>query len=590
MLLIQTAITAISGLFYETERNFDRFYNFDCIEIPFWDDMHSEILANSISPNKLDDIFGSSETIEKSYEQCPLGLITLAVIQSMRLNQVGASEKAGALLGLTHSLFKPIPFIFLAQSRWPFFDLLTTTKSEDEAMIKAGSDFCCKQKSGPILDWTGVQSAVNGFSADMKMNATESGKRIGGYTAALFSQGNQVVEAALDECLCGVVILALAQCTASSERLTQYLVNWAKLVADFLRTYPFKLYVNSEWPMTRFLSIFSDVRKGDKYMKYNEQMNKNRRRYSDLLPSLSNILLSDKNYQEAGKPYDEIIGKAASNIKGRKLVPFTLVYGDRWLPLITRFVNNFAKLGLRQMLIATIGEEGQKTCETVAGQAKADFELVCMEIPSLRFAQIHRYTTTLLILQAGFDAFYFDLDTFFAKLPFDYVVDQLKDDGSSPDVKDILFSHHADSDCLNNGIYYVTASDKTKEFFRLFIDWMHKYNYELDQRGFNDFLNHSQKVRVSFPPTEDLKRLKMTYGILDDQTRMIIPDRGWTGNYQEIIVIHYASWTLQRKMEDLDPLYDTAEAMKGEIHETETFQNIVHKYWKEVLPRDKLCW
>jgi hypothetical protein len=612
------------------------FANLDCVDVvvngvdwsghvfPMLRDIaHAENAVVNVT--LLDTVIANRPLHMDTVEGCPLGVLSIALLQAYRLTNEGKQPDADTMYRWLRSSFLRFPWYMVAQSRWPFFELLA---NYFDAPAEAGSFQCCaKQASVGVMNWTEVQKAGTAFVED-NGGEMETAEAIGRMSNELFSKGNAMIDLAMEECMCGVVFLGAVQALSAAARLSQYFPSWSRIVEDFLVNVPFEVYVDGkDWRIAEVLVMFADLNKGDKYISYTASGDKLRRRYSDLSPlvadamlpvgrdelkdnlDLMEILVEENVDVEILFEYhaNQFLREAARVIQhasffpletSRRTVLYTMVYGSKWTPLIRESVRQFARIGIPRVLFVTLGLDALAACRQISVDIHVATEISCLEFPSLFNSQLHRYTAAHVAVYLGFDVFYFDLDTFFFRSPFPAIAATLEQPGrpinedsrranvtSQPQ---LLISSHADGNCVNVGFFYIKASRGSAEFLTLFVNWYHLHSYEIDQRGMDAFLRHSTTIDASFIPPRVRRKsqqasdeLVMHYAILDDINQFIIPGVGWLGNFSDVVVAHYCEWDFERKLEDLNFLYNRS------LEDAEVFFG---KY-KLDAPRERLeCW
>jgi hypothetical protein len=173
--------------------------------------------------------------------------------------------------------------------------------------------------------------------------------------------------------------------------------------------------------------------------------------------------------------------------------------------------------------IASLGSQGAK-----------EYDLICWSPPVLgvshkitnsssHLGMIGRVAAMQTVVQMGFDAVFFDLDTFFFQNPTKLL-------HSKYGKADVFVSSHFDGDCLNMGVFGVRSTPVGRRWLTRYLEWYYNYPYEIDQRGINAFLKYSS-IKVSFTPP-DLNEIlsKLTLKVLDDGFEFTSTRGGWLGN------------------------------------------------------------
>ncbi|KAF4652651.1 hypothetical protein FOL47_010913 [Perkinsus chesapeaki] len=498
------------------------FYDFDCTEVSEvlnWNALHNvaeqfnesaaEPLWGKVNLTWAGWVFGTDEMQERAERECPIGVLMLAILQFYMSAHSGDLELTAYWRDFVQHSIAGIPWYFTALSRWPIFELLHYYQPMMGVDKKNLETACCPQKSG-YLDWHELLGLGVTFAdgAEKGMVDEVVASALGQATEHLFTLGNERIDEAVEQCLCGVVFLTIVQSTTSGNRLTQYFEKWSAVATDFLNSLPLAMYAATDWPIMQALLHFGDLGKG--------------------------------------KRFHEFVTKGMSSV------------------------------------IAS--------CQLLPG-------LVCWEVPYSQ-SQIHRYTVAQMLIHMGFDAFYFDLDTFFIQNPLVRMMDYLSAPAThgSPsrlpeDLPQMLWSTHVDGHCINVGIFYMVASTKAGEWSTMYLNWLHLHSYEIDQRGVNALLNYTPTIHVSFEPPSimDTGEGIPPYSTLDDVNEFISPD-GWSGELSSLYIIHFIAIPMTNKIGNLTQLYDAVEGTPDIAHGILTVADHVSAFRMATPPDRMECW
>ncbi|KAF4663766.1 hypothetical protein FOZ61_001388 [Perkinsus olseni] len=628
-------IPLVAGFVQLHTEHMGLFYDFDCTEakeVLSWNTLYNvtgqlntsttEPFWGKVNLTWAGWVFGTDEMQKKAEQECPIGVLMLAILQFYMSAHAGDQELASYWRDFVQHSIAAIPWYYTALSRWPIFELIhyyQPMMGVDKERLEKG---CCPQRNG-YLDWrellglgiTFAEGAEKGMVDEVVASA------LGQATEYLFTLGNERIDEAVEECLCGVVFLTIVQSTTSGNRLTQYFEKWSAVATDFLDSLPLAMYGATDWPIMQALMHFGDLGKGNKFHEYANASAKMKRRYSDLRPSFARALLplgdrSSKLIDEM--PFQEkdallrdhentIVGtmfKAADSVASswsttdgistrERVVPFTTVYGTAWMDLLQRSIRwvTSSPIGIPAVLVASLGEPAHSECRALMSVLSG---LVCWEVPYSE-SQIHRYTVAQMLIHMGFDAFYFDLDTFFVQNPLPRIMEYLASPAThgtrkSKDTPLMLWSTHVDGRCINVGIFYMVSSTATGEWSTTYLNWLHRHSYEIDQRGVNALLNYTTTIHVSFEPASIVTGEGIPpYSTLDDLNEFISPD-GWVGKLASVYIVHFIAVPMAQKIGNLTALYDAVENTSDMIHATLQVADLISAFRVPHAPQRDDCW
>ncbi|KAF4691617.1 hypothetical protein FOZ60_015197 [Perkinsus olseni] len=550
------------------------FYDFDCTEakeVLNWNALYNvtgqlntsttEPFWGKVNLTWAGWVFGTDEMQRKAEQECPIGVLMLAILQFYMSAHAGDHELASYWRDFVQHSIAAIPWYYTALSRWPIFELIhyyQPMMGVDKERLEKG---CCPQRNG-YLDWrellglgiTFAEGAEKGMVDEVVASA------LGQATEYLFTLGNERIDEAVEECLCGVVFLTIVQSTTSGNRLTQYFEKWSAVATDFLDSLPLAMYGATDWPIMQALMHFDTI-------------------VRTMFQAANSVASS---------------WSTADGISTReRVVPFTTVYGTAWMDLLQRSIRwvTSSPIGIPAVLVASLGEPAHSECRALMSVLSG---LVCWEVPYSE-SQIHRYTVAQMLIHMGFDAFYFDLDTFFVQNPLPRIMEYLDFPAThgtrkSKDTPMMLWSTHVDGRCINVGIFYIVSSTATGEWSTTYLNWLHRHSYEIDQRGVNALLNYTPTIHVSFEPASILTGEGIPpYSPLDDLNEFISPD-GWVGKLASVYIVHFIAVPMAQKIGNLTALYDAVENTSDMIHATLQVADLISVFRVPHAPQRDDCW
>ncbi|OLP99193.1 hypothetical protein AK812_SmicGene18274 [Symbiodinium microadriaticum] len=211
-----------------------------------------------------------------------------------------------------------------------------------------------------------------------------------------------------------------------------------------------------------------------------------------------------------------------------QVVFMTMFFGDlgnaTW---VARFLDRALVVGLPRLIFVSPDQEYLDDCADVAqvwkDRGDAYSRLLCFRSLStvVRPYDINNYAKFVLLpllLALGMSYAWLDVDIFVAQNPTQRLVDLAQE-------ADVLTTDHFDETCLNHGVIYVKASDRTLMWVLSYIRWMHVYPFGHDQNGWDAFLGHSIKFEPSVPAKVNAN---ITLRVLDTGKEFLTLT-GWAG-------------------------------------------------------------
>lgn len=216
-----------------------------------------------------------------------------------------------------------------------------------------------------------------------------------------------------------------------------------------------------------------------------------------------------------------------------QVVFMTMFFGDlgnsTW---VARFLDRALVVGLPRLIFVSPDQEYLDDCADVAqvwkDRGDAYSRLLCFRSLStvVRPYDINNYAKFVLLpllLALGMSYAWLDVDIFVAQNPTQRLVDLGQE-------ADVLTTDHFDETCLNHGVIYVKASDRTLMWVLSYIRWMHVYPFGHDQNGWDAFLGHSIKFEPLVPPNPNI-----TLRVLDTGKEFLTLT-GWAGEHADLPV------------------------------------------------------
>ena len=274
----------------------------------------------------------------------------------------------------------------------------------------------------------------------------------------------------------------------------------------------------------------------------------------------------------------------------RPEVYVSFTYGAKWAELAVKMGRWFKKIGIDNLLIVAFGKEAQDIC----AEGEKMYDLICWSPPVLgvtavnassHLGMIGRVAAVQTVVQMGFDAIFFDMDTFFFQDPTKLL-------HSKYGKADVFVSSHFDGDCLNMGVFGIRSTPSGRRWLTRYLEWYYNHPYEIDQRGINAFLKYSS-IKVSFtPPDLDDILNDLTFKVLDDGFEFTSTRGGWLGDRERLMIHHWCAGG-PGKLDVLDSLYDYALGVPIEEFRSQdslAYTMMKKDFFTENPPKRKQCW
>lgn len=219
------------------------------------------------------------------------------------------------------------------------------------------------------------------------------------------------------------------------------------------------------------------------------------------------------------------------------VVYLTMFWGDmgsdRW---VSGFLRRALAIGLPRLVFVSPHETWLMDCEGVAAEDQdqrdgAYRRLLCVRsfAPFARPYDVNNYAKFVLLpllLSLGVDYAWLDMDIFLIRDPTARFLELAYGTSNNADGQggaDVLTTDHFDEACLNHGVIFVKASDRTLLWALRYIEWMHVYPFGHDQNGWDAFLAHSIRNEPFVPEAANI-----SLRVLDTSLEFLTLT-GWAG-------------------------------------------------------------
>eukprot|EP00403_Amphidinium_massartii_P040900 CAMPEP_0178441030 /NCGR_PEP_ID=MMETSP0689_2-20121128/37219_1 /TAXON_ID=160604 /ORGANISM="Amphidinium massartii, Strain CS-259" /LENGTH=558 /DNA_ID=CAMNT_0020064093 /DNA_START=46 /DNA_END=1719 /DNA_ORIENTATION=- len=455
---------------------------------------------------------------EQAEEECPVGALYLLVVHYHQEGLQRPMAEKHRMLQRLHRFFKILPVYAIAGSRWPVFLALEFFSTMHSGLPV--EDLDCQSQDGhsQVTNWTQLYNEVKFWVHTTHRDDLDSGdallSTLSGETMPSLQQHCHTVlrsvqahSQAIRECPMGMAFIALVQLVITAGKRTQNLPSFSDTVNLLLGSVSIEWIARSGWPIFTLLAVFEDRTKGYYYFKGDRKYNRNYGDWDMRSDELSPVAfagnfafmsapwkaavsaeatrlaaLPRSDFIEALKDHDamrmqehgvrkvvvglfEAIAQLARLAPlGRRFAYVVLLYGEDWAAVLSQ-------LSVQHVLfVVAIGEAAYGTCTELQMSSKP---VVCWRPESE--SQVHRFTAVNALLHVGIDVLYLDMDTLLVRDPAEYILKQAEG-------LDALFARHADADCVNIGVFFIRASDRTALWMSQFMAWYHDNCFEIDQR------------------------------------------------------------------------------------------------------------
>ncbi|CAE7767436.1 unnamed protein product [Symbiodinium pilosum] len=193
---------------------------------------------------------------------------------------------------------------------------------------------------------------------------------------------------------------------------------------------------------------------------------------------------------------------------------------------VSRFLDRALVVGLPRLIFASPDPDYLHDCTQVSriwqNRGDAYQRLLCFRSFSkvVRPYDVNNYAKFVLLpllLSLGVSYAWLDIDIFIAQNPTARLL-QLAE------TADVLTTDHFDESCLNHGVIFVKASDRTLRWVLSYIRWMHVYPFGHDQNGWDAFLGHSIQFEPFVPTGHDISLRVLDTG------KEFLTLTGWAGD------------------------------------------------------------
>ncbi|CAE7204950.1 unnamed protein product [Symbiodinium natans] len=252
-----------------------------------------------------------------------------------------------------------------------------------------------------------------------------------------------------------------------------------------------------------------------------------------------------------------------------QVVYMTMFFGDlgnsSW---VSRFLDRALVVGLPRIIFASPDPAYLHDCADVAQiwRARGDAynRLLCFRSFSTvaRPYDINNYAKFVLLpllLALGMSYAWLDIDIFVAQNPTQRLLNLAQ-------TADVLTTDHFDETCLNHGVIFVKASDRTLHWALSYIRWMHVYPFGHDQNGWDAFLGHS----IEFEPLVPSNR-NITLRVLDTGKEFLTLT-GWAGDDADLpaaLLLHLTRTTpigvMEKRTRFLEMLDSTLPSLDADM-------------------------
>eukprot|EP00928_Gymnodinium_smaydae_P042974 TRINITY_DN28897_c0_g1_i1.p1 TRINITY_DN28897_c0_g1~~TRINITY_DN28897_c0_g1_i1.p1 ORF type:complete len:756 (+),score=61.85 TRINITY_DN28897_c0_g1_i1:85-2352(+) len=260
-------------------------------------------------------------------------------------------------------------------------------------------------------------------------------------------------------------------------------------------------------------------------------------------------------------------------LQAPKSVPNAVYLTMAWggVMYVPEFLKRAIRVGIPRLIFLTPSPHLVSICnDLIASEPGMDLSsrILCVRtiVDFERPYDYNNYSKFVLIpllLALGLDVAWLDIDVFVIRDPTAaYLEKAAAYDG------DVFTTDHWSLTCLNHGVFYIRASDRTLVWILYYIKWLHQNPFSHDQDGWDSFLGHSILRDRFVSPIVDACKIR-SYVLETAYTFLTL--NGFAGESQDVHRAMLLHMTPSRDMDDkharLAALYNASAPMRLAGHE-----------------------
>eukprot|EP00933_Yihiella_yeosuensis_P071384 TRINITY_DN79590_c0_g1_i1.p1 TRINITY_DN79590_c0_g1~~TRINITY_DN79590_c0_g1_i1.p1 ORF type:complete len:583 (+),score=59.03 TRINITY_DN79590_c0_g1_i1:250-1749(+) len=200
---------------------------------------------------------------------------------------------------------------------------------------------------------------------------------------------------------------------------------------------------------------------------------------------------------------------------------------------VSRYLQRAMEVGIQRFAFITPAPQLMDDCLAVSdhwlSMGDTYRRLLCIRsfAPFSRPYDVNNYAKFVILpvlLSLGVNYAWLDIDIYVAQDPSQRLLELAY--GSTR--WDILTTDHFDETCLNHGVIFVTASDRTLLWTLRYQRWMHENPFGHDQNGWDACLSHSIQNEPLVP-----KEPNVSFSVLDTAYEFLTLT-GWAGDEEDL--------------------------------------------------------
>ena len=500
--------------------------------LPLW----RQLVESHLQQIQWDEVY--SILADQRLPECFLGVLFMAAVRFGQCSEGGCSDSEIALLAeVVQEIFYSTRFTIelLMGTRWPVLAALDSIRLPS---FYNDPELSCDGFEETTLDWPRLRQA---FAGDWFHDAKH-------LVYQRSFQANWL--AAMEECPYGFAMVSLWKMVVCAETQAECVSQYSVIIDNMLRVRQWQEVACNSWGIFGFLDrVRLPLKRHEFKLDFTPAELQGRfpapKSPLDLgtfpatlsvSPSFAGVLKSVL----AGipKPYVTASQTSGTGLEARVFLYVTMVFGQRYVPYIPRFVSRAEALGLGNLVLFCLDDAAMEACLELGVRER------CVPgSPSI----LNKFTLPLVYLWLNVDVFWLDFDIFLLKDPTPIILGEAQRRSV-----DLLVSGSFADDCICSGLVFFKASKVVAEWLLLLLSWMYEHVYTHDQQAFSAFLaGRPDQDNATTPECISSSKLFKLYlksqvphwALLDPVNEFVsarvLNTTGWTGPLEKMVIFHF---------------------------------------------------